>query len=144
MLDQPKMPGANALALFTPTPPTIATKKVLWHRHQALLAEGLAVENEGVDVEERVLLPYGKGKTVWAVCRIAGAVVTFVCPVGVNETLHMICTRQLIYYTITIKHWLLIYTSMKHSLLSIKLLALALNFLDTLSDVRIKEFTLLI
>ncbi len=40
-------------------------------------------------------------------------------------------------------HRLLIYTSMKHSLLSLKLLAHALNSLDTLSDVRIKAFTLL-
>jgi hypothetical protein len=32
---------------------------------------------------------------------------------------------------------------MKHSLLSLKLLALALNSLDILSDVRIKAFTLL-
>ncbi len=34
-------------------------------------------------------------------------------------------------------------TSMKYSLLSLKLLALALNSLDTLSDVRIKVFMLL-
>jgi hypothetical protein len=46
-------------------------------------------------------------------------------------------------YAIMIKHQLLIYTSMNHSLLSLKLLALALNFLDTLSDVGIKAFTLL-
>ncbi len=46
-------------------------------------------------------------------------------------------------YTLTINHQLLIYTSMKPSLLSLKLLALALNSLDTLSDVRIKAFTLL-
>jgi len=39
-----------------------------------------------------------------------------------------------------IKHQLWIYTSMKHSLLSLKLLALALNSLDTLSDIRIKAF----
>ncbi len=32
---------------------------------------------------------------------------------------------------------------MKHSLLSLKLLAPALNSVDTLSDVRIKAFTLL-
>ncbi len=36
-----------------------------------------------------------------------------------------------------------IYTSMKHSLLSPLLLALLLNSLDTLSDVRIKAFMLL-
>jgi hypothetical protein len=36
-----------------------------------------------------------------------------------------------------------IYTSMKHSLLLLKLLALALNSLDTLSDVRIIAFMLL-
>jgi hypothetical protein len=46
------------------------------------------------------------------------------------------------FYMITIKHRLSIYTSMKHSLLSLKLLALALNSL-TLSDIRIKAFTLL-
>jgi hypothetical protein len=46
-------------------------------------------------------------------------------------------------YAIMIKHRLSIYTSMKHSLLSLKLLVLALNFLDTLSDVTIKAFTLL-
>jgi hypothetical protein len=45
--------------------------------------------------------------------------------------------------TVTIIHQLPIYTSMKHSLLFLKLLALALNSLDTLSDVRIKAFTLL-
>jgi hypothetical protein len=39
------------------------------------------------------------------------------------------------HYTITIKHWLSIYTSMKPSLLLLKLLALALNSLDTLSDI---------
>ena len=50
---------------------------------------------------------------------------------------------KLILYMIMIKHWLSIYTSMKHSLLSLKLLALALNSLDTLSDIRIKAFTLL-
>ncbi len=33
---------------------------------------------------------------------------------------------------------------MKHSLLSLKLLALALNSSDTLSDIRVKAFTLLI
>jgi len=43
-------------------------------------------------------------------------------------------------YTLMINHQLLIYTSMKHSLLSLKLLALALNSLATLSDVRIKAF----
>ncbi len=42
-----------------------------------------------------------------------------------------------------INHRLSIYASMKHSLLSLKLLALALNSLDTLSDVRIKAFMLL-
>jgi hypothetical protein len=36
-----------------------------------------------------------------------------------------------------------IYTSMKHSLLLLKLLALALNSLDTGSDIIIKVFTLL-
>jgi hypothetical protein len=46
-------------------------------------------------------------------------------------------------YTITIIHCLSIYTSMKHSLLSLKLIVLALNSLDALSDVRIKLFTLL-
>ncbi len=44
---------------------------------------------------------------------------------------------------IMIIHGLSIYTSMKHSLLLLKLLMLALNSLDTLSDIRIKEFTLL-
>jgi hypothetical protein len=38
-----------------------------------------------------------------------------------------------------INHRLWIFTSKKHSLLSLKLLALALNSLDTLSDVRIKK-----
>ncbi len=42
-----------------------------------------------------------------------------------------------------IKHQLLIYPSMKHSLLSLKLFALALNSLDILSDIRIKAFMLL-
>jgi hypothetical protein len=46
-------------------------------------------------------------------------------------------------YTITINHQLSVYTSMIHSLLSLILLELALNSLDTLSDVRIKAFTLL-
>jgi hypothetical protein len=41
-------------------------------------------------------------------------------------------------YTIMIIR-LLIYTSMRHSLLSLKLLALVLNSLDTLSDVRLKH-----
>jgi hypothetical protein len=44
---------------------------------------------------------------------------------------------------IMIIHPLSKYTSMKHSLLSLKLLALALNSLDTLSDIRMKAFTLL-
>jgi hypothetical protein len=48
-----------------------------------------------------------------------------------------------LFYMIMIKHWLSIYTSMKHSLPSLKLLALALNSLDILSDVRIKVFTLI-
>ncbi len=42
-----------------------------------------------------------------------------------------------------INNKLSIYTSTKHSLLSLKPLALALNSLDTLSDVRIKAFMLL-
>ncbi len=46
-------------------------------------------------------------------------------------------------YTIMINYQLSIYTSKKHSLLSLKLLALVLNSLNTLSDVRIKAFTLL-
>ncbi len=46
-------------------------------------------------------------------------------------------------FTIMIIHRLLIYTSMKHSLLLLKHLALALNSLDTLSDVRIKANMLL-
>ncbi len=53
-------------------------------------------------------------------------------------------------YTITINHQLSIYTSMKHSLLSLKLLVHVLNSLegfilmsDTVLDVRIKAFTLL-
>ncbi len=46
-------------------------------------------------------------------------------------------------YMITNKLQLMIYTSMEHSLLLLKLLVLALNSLDTLSDVRIKAFTLL-
>jgi len=40
-------------------------------------------------------------------------------------------------YMIMIIHRLYIYTSMKHSLLSLKCLALVLNSLDTLSDARI-------
>jgi hypothetical protein len=47
-----------------------------------------------------------------------------------------------LYYTITIIHRLSIYTSMIHSLHSLKLLALVLNSLDPLSDVRIKVFML--
>jgi hypothetical protein len=46
-------------------------------------------------------------------------------------------------YTIMISHQLSIYTSMEHSLFLLKLSALALNSLDTLSDVRIKVFMLL-
>jgi len=46
-------------------------------------------------------------------------------------------------YTIIINHQLSIYTSMTLSLLSLKLLELVLNSLDTLSDDRIKAFTLL-
>jgi hypothetical protein len=46
-------------------------------------------------------------------------------------------------YMIKTIHRLLIFTSMKHSPLFLKLLALALHSLDTLSDVRIKAFTLL-
>ncbi len=42
-----------------------------------------------------------------------------------------------------ISHPLLIYTSMNRSLLLLKISALALNSLDTLSDVRIKVFMLL-
>ncbi len=42
-----------------------------------------------------------------------------------------------------INYQLLIYTSMTHSLLALKLLALVLSPLDTLSDVRIKAFMLL-
>jgi hypothetical protein len=42
-----------------------------------------------------------------------------------------------------INYQLSIYTSMKHSILSLKLLELTLNSLDTLSDVRIKAFMLL-
>jgi len=53
-----------------------------------------------------------------------------------------ICDPKL-YYMITNKMQLSICTSMKHSLLSFKLLALALNSLDTLSDIRIKVFMLL-
>jgi hypothetical protein len=48
-----------------------------------------------------------------------------------------------LFYTITILHWLPIYTSMKHSLLQTFEKASALQSLDTLSDVRIKAFTLL-
>jgi hypothetical protein len=47
------------------------------------------------------------------------------------------------FYMITIIHRLLIYTSTKHSLLLLKHLVLELYSLDTLSDVRIKAFTLL-
>jgi len=51
---------------------------------------------------------------------------------------------EMFYYnTITIIHRLSIYTSMKPSLLSLKHLALALNSLHTLSDIRTKAFTLL-
>ncbi len=46
-------------------------------------------------------------------------------------------------YKITIIYRLSIYTYTKHSLLSLKLLALALNSLDILSDIRIKVFALL-
>jgi len=46
-------------------------------------------------------------------------------------------------YMITIIQRLSIYTSMKHSLLLLKHLALALNSLDTLSDIRIEAFALL-
>jgi hypothetical protein len=46
-------------------------------------------------------------------------------------------------YMIMINHRLSIYTSMIHSILSLKPLELALNSLDTLSDNRIKVFTLL-
>jgi hypothetical protein len=46
-------------------------------------------------------------------------------------------------YMIMIIHQLSIYTSMKHSLLLLKHLVLALNSLDTLSDIRKKAFTLL-
>ncbi len=45
-------------------------------------------------------------------------------------------------YTIMINHRLSIYTFMKYSLLSLKLLALVLNSLDTLSNIRIKAFML--
>jgi hypothetical protein len=44
---------------------------------------------------------------------------------------------------ITIIHGLSICTSMKHSLLLLKLLALALNSLETLSDIRMKAFTII-
>ncbi len=47
------------------------------------------------------------------------------------------------YYTTMIKHGLLIYTSMKHSILLITFKVLVLHSLDTLSNVRIKAFTLL-
>jgi hypothetical protein len=43
-------------------------------------------------------------------------------------------------YTIMIKHRLSIYTSMNHFLLLLKLLGLALNSLDTLSDVKREAF----
>jgi hypothetical protein len=58
---------------------------------------------------------------------------------------NVICKTQslLNLYMIMIIHRLSIYTSMKPSLLSLKHLALALNSLDTLSDIRIKAFTLL-
>jgi hypothetical protein len=46
-------------------------------------------------------------------------------------------------YIIMIIHQLSIYTSMKHFLLYLKLLALVLNSLDTLSDIRLKAFKLL-
>jgi hypothetical protein len=46
-------------------------------------------------------------------------------------------------YTITILHQLLMYTSMKHSLLQTFEKVLALESLDTLSDVRIKALALL-
>ncbi len=47
------------------------------------------------------------------------------------------------HYMITILHGLSIYTSMKHYLLQTFEKALALHSLDTLSEVRIKVFTLL-
>ncbi len=43
-------------------------------------------------------------------------------------------------YMITIIHRLLMYATIKPSLLSLKHLALALNSFDTLSDLRIKLF----
>ncbi len=46
-------------------------------------------------------------------------------------------------YTMTINHWLSIYTSIEDSLLLLQHLALVLNFLETLSDIRIKAFMLL-
>jgi hypothetical protein len=67
--------------------------------------------------------------------------------VSVLPILPMAGSSHILYsYTITNNHRLLIYTSMEHSLLSLEHLALAFNFLDTLSDVRIvriKAFMLL-
>ncbi len=64
-----------------------------------------------------------------------------------KEGLFIICKDVTTYtfykYMIMNKLRLSIYTSMKHSLLSLKLLVLALNSLDTPSDVRIKAFMLL-
>jgi hypothetical protein len=47
------------------------------------------------------------------------------------------------FFMIMIEHQVSIYTSMKHSLLPLKLLELALNSLDTPSKIRIKAFMLL-
>jgi hypothetical protein len=59
-----------------------------------------------------------------------------------SKIIQRITTFSLV-YTITILHRLLIYPFMKHSLLQTFEKALALQSLDTLSDVRIKVFTLL-
>jgi hypothetical protein len=60
--------------------------------------------------------------------------------IGLNETQKTFVTLM---YMITIIHQLLIYTSMKHPLCLVKLLALALDSLDTLSGIRIRAFMLL-
>jgi hypothetical protein len=67
---------------------------------------------------------------------------------GVVEGSFVNVDHRHLVYTIMINYRLLIYTSLIHSLLPLKLLMLALNSLDnsfrlSLSDVRIKAFMLL-
>jgi hypothetical protein len=64
-------------------------------------------------------------------------------PKDLEGSTEIFSSKQPFNYTIVIKHRLSKYTSMKHSLLLLQLSALALNSLDTLSDVRIKAVLLL-